>query len=264
MITVGENCKVLSFSNGQTTGLFRASSDWTSINTIVLPVGWNLQTSSFDLDYGISNNHLYRYNQSTFQYDDVYTFPTNQNYQILNTANRVVVLTKNSTFIDNNTNPKTISTNFKIYVIHDKVGNQQTIGVVSVENAIERSNTGSQLVMLGSPLLTKIGYSYFNATSNSMRVVTKHIDYIGNRMMDALFKEVGDYLLNTASINLLTSMDFNDLFLVARNSSTYTKDPAKPPLETAWQFIGPYVIKIRSRDLKGGVPDNAINLATHP
>lgn len=136
MIVVGEDCDVLAFSNGATTGIYRASSDWTSINPVTLPANWNSQAASLDLEYGISNNHLYRYNRTTFSFDDVYTFPANQKYQILNSGRRVVIYSSNSSFVNNNTSPKTISTDFKIYVLHDQTGNQVTIGTIEVTNAI--------------------------------------------------------------------------------------------------------------------------------
>jgi hypothetical protein len=63
-IIVGEDCKVLSFTNlgiNQTL-IYRASVDYTSISVVLTPSNWNIAAATLDLMYGISNNKLYSYN----------------------------------------------------------------------------------------------------------------------------------------------------------------------------------------------------------
>lgn len=76
-IYIGENCEIGSFVDqiSSTFTTFRAINNFTNIQIIgSIPLAF-LQAGSNDMNYGVYNNSLYRYNPISFQYDNVMTFP---------------------------------------------------------------------------------------------------------------------------------------------------------------------------------------------
>lgn len=84
---------------------YRATNNWTQIQIIGAISLASLQATSDDLNYGVYNNSLYRYNPVTFLYDNMFSFGPFQKVTIQNRGKRILLSGSNSVVIDNTTNP---------------------------------------------------------------------------------------------------------------------------------------------------------------
>jgi hypothetical protein len=82
------------------------------------------------------------------------------------------------------------------------------------------------ILVLGSPLLTKLGFGYTAISTGTTIIVVKSIDYTANTAVDLAFQDSVHYLNTVSGMNVNTELDFNDYFLVVRNGSHY--NPSNP------------------------------------
>lgn len=258
-IIVGEDCKVLSFTNlgiNQTL-IYRASADYTSINVVLTPSNWNIAAATLDLMYGISNNKLYSYNEDLGQYDELYTFAPSQRYWMKNSKGRILIAAFNTSVI-NNTDPNhpLLSINTTVIVLNHKSSGIVKVGEFKIDGAVDYRLPN----IMGSPQLTKFGFGY-TRTLGSLTIVAKHVDYTQNILVDLNWEDPNDYIQRVTNINSAMELDFNDYFLVVRNGSNFNvSDQNKRPLESAYQFTGTKVVFLRERSLIG---NNTFNPATN-
>ena len=90
----------MAFSTPLGTSVYRANADWSNIHLIALPSNFNLQTVSLDLIWAVSNNILYRYDPSTFQFTQMATLPSFQHYHIKSNQGRVLLWGTNTNVVN--------------------------------------------------------------------------------------------------------------------------------------------------------------------
>jgi hypothetical protein len=198
-----------------------------------------VQAITADMNYGISQNNLYRYNKNLFQYDLIYSFPSYQNYTIRNSGIRIMVTGFNS---------GTNYTNLTTYIFND-----QSSGLALITKFLIQSY--SQTDISSSPLLTRMGCGYQDGAGRS-NIIAKYIDYSANKAVDLTFQDPVHFFTTVQGMRADYELDFNDYFLIARNGSSYNSShPDKPPYEEGYQFIGTQLVFIRGRLLTGSTGD---------
>ena len=257
-IHIGEDCAVLAYTSATATSVYRASADWQNIHLITLPAGFNLQTVSLDLMWGISGNVLYKYDQNTFQYVAKKTFFSHQQYNLKSERGRVLVWASNSTVLANVGGVYNIQTNMAVWALNYdwSTGAVVQIGVMNIQNALEGglSSPNSAIRIMASPQLSKFGFGYSADGVNTI-IRAKHVDFNANQWYDLMFTDPILYFSTVQNINADTELDFNDYYLVVRNG-TYADRSNPPasvvasnPVEQTWQIAGSNFTLLRSRPL---------------
>ena len=252
-ITIAEECAVLSFTNLQTntTAIYRASPDFSEINVVVLPTGWQIQAATNDLMYGISNNKLYRYNRNLFQYDELFTFNPSMVYWMKNAKDRLIVSAKSFSVLDPNPSSPLLSINLTVFVFNFQTSLVK-VGDIVINGIVGRGL--DEVHISTSPQLTKFGFGYRTSVSNPTQIVARHVDYTQNKMFTLTFQSTELFFSITQQIQGDRELDFNDYFLVVRNSSHFNmSEPENGPHEVAYQFAGTQAVLLRNRDIFEGI-----------
>lgn len=152
------------------------------------PSGWWKYSASVSFAYGVGSNNLYRYNSSTGNFLNIFSFPSHQAYQIINNRIGLIVIGANRSVANNTT---TISQNF--YIFSD---------VDNILTLINRFNISSILPgadlkfipFLTSPKLTKLFIDFIpQGNNNTMRNILKSIDFSQKSLIDLPIKESDRY-----------------------------------------------------------------------
>lgn len=119
---LGDGCLTGSFANV----IYKMSADYTTLNAVTVPTGWQTQNISESFVYGISQQNLYKYDANSNQYKSLYSLQAYNNYSIWNYQNRLVIQGQNSTLINATSN--TYSNKMTLYCFVD----DPTAGLVSL------------------------------------------------------------------------------------------------------------------------------------
>lgn len=147
------------------------------------PSGWMRNSVPESMAYGIGANSLYRYNFSSGNFSNIFSFPQHQAYHIRSGRQGIVVVGANRTLANNTT-----SINQIFYIFTDKD---------SALTLINRFNLSSLLPgvdlkfipFLTSPKLTKLLIDFMPPGSNStMKNIIKSIDFSQKSMIDLPIK----------------------------------------------------------------------------
>ena len=107
--------------------------NWTNIDPITLPSGWDYQATSDGLIFMISTNKLYKFNSTTGSYDPMYNFSTNTRYSVFSNLDRVVVTSSNSSVGSS-------SADYAIHILHAKDSGAVLISTFSINGINEATN----------------------------------------------------------------------------------------------------------------------------
>jgi hypothetical protein len=146
------------------------------------PPGWWKYSVPESMAYGIGSNILYRYNPSTGDFSDAFTFPQHQAYQIRSNRLGLVVVGANRTVANNTTS---ISQNF--YVFSDAANTLTLINRFNISSVLPGVDS-KFIAFLVSPQLTKLLVSYMTPGNSTLRVIVKSVDYSKKSISDLPFK----------------------------------------------------------------------------
>lgn len=146
------------------------------------PAGWWKYSAPESMAYGIGSNILYRYNPSTGDFSDAFTFPQHQAYQIRSNRLGLVVVGANRTVANNTTS---ISQNF--YVFSDAANTLTLINRFNISSVLPGADS-KFIAFLVSPQLTKLLVSYMTPGNSTLRVIVKSVDYSKKSISDLPFK----------------------------------------------------------------------------
>lgn len=99
--------------------MYRAHPDWSTIYKVSYPTAWNPQNYSADILFTVSSNKLYRYNSTTYEIQQLFTFPQfYDRYIVKHNLNRIVVSAARTSIYINLTTPTTNITNYTVFVFN--------------------------------------------------------------------------------------------------------------------------------------------------
>ena len=184
-----------------------------SVNSIILPAGWTVSAYTESFRYGITNGKLYKLNDTTSQYDPIYTLDTFAAYTIKEYQGRMIITGANGT--NNAAGYNTFIQ--KIYVLNDRDAGLQEIKVITLNGSYQSQ---LNIPVFTSPQLTKMVYFYIPAgTAATPQLFPKSIDYTSGQVIDMLFDDP-THAYRTLSTIVTNSFDFSDYFFVIRNGSS--------------------------------------------
>ena len=237
----------MTYVNGNVTVAYRANAAFDSVHLIVQPT-WTIQAVSYDLNYVVASDKLWVYNSQTFQFETIYTFlalPQTRKYSIRNTGGRILVWTRIEIITDltNATGLYVITSGIQVYMFHHDPTAATKLTLIGVTNAVthveQLPDPNSKFGVLSSPQLSKIGFGYFDPSTNTTDVIAKHIDFNNNQWYDLKFSQPQRFLTTIQHIDIQTEIDFNDFYLVARNASYAVNKTSmtNPVVEETYQVV---------------------------
>lgn len=196
-VQLAENCELIKYKpqNSTVFEFFRPMDNWTHLIATPPPPG-NYQAGSVDLLYTVASNRLFHFNSSDFQ--EIFSFPTNQRYEVFSEGGRVVVAAANSS-VNVTSSPTANSTNYTIYVIEKKSGGGfALIGNFSLKNVKETQN--DRMNMFVSPNLTKVLLLHQKG-DGSPRVLVKHVNFNKTSITDLHFNRSAEFVQTIQGFN---------------------------------------------------------------
>ena len=184
-------------------------------------------------------------NLTTFQYDLIYTFNNFQTFTIKEYFGRMIITGAN---ITSNVTSNGFSDFLQEIFFFGSPNNTLILidSIVLNGSAIGQNN----IPIFTSPLLTKMGYSYIPIGPNAtMQIFAKSIDYINMKVIDIIYDDPIHALQTFSTSNV--DFDFNDYFLVVRNTSGLMQNPTANAVEEAYQIVGNKIMYLDSRILTG-------------
>lgn len=190
--------------------------------------------SSSDLLYLIATSHLYKFNETSSSYAQIYSLPVWSKYEIYNHQDRLVIVCQNVTQ-PVLANP-IFNHNFAIYVLIDSFSIIQVVDIISFTI---QTNTSSFPINV-SPNLTKIYFHYLPLKGTARINVFKTVDYANMYVFDV-------DVLSQASLDIIASLQdldktkfvLGDRYLIVRNDTSTnvlanTIDPSKLLIEAGF------------------------------
>jgi hypothetical protein len=219
----------------------------TEATIIGIPSGWQVESYTESFEYGITNSKLYKLNTDTFQYDLIYTFDKFRTFTLKEYYGRMIITGANGT-TSNSSDPYALN-NFlqKVYIFYTSAS-----GALTLLNSITLSGSAygqDNIPVYCSPQLTKMGFSYIPAGSNStQQIFAKSIDYLNKNVIDITYSDPV-HAFETFSTSNSYEFDFSDYFLAVRNASGLSRNASATAVEEVYQFIGNKIVYFDKRVL---------------
>lgn len=239
---LGAECNI-----GQLFGtLYRISSTGDTLTLVGVDQNWAIQASTESFFYAVSNNALYRYNQTLNQYDKAYSFSSFAKYFIFEYQGRVVVSASN--VIANSTvgNATTYRVNQTIYLLVDAPSGLKLIERIDVEGF----SSLSYIMVFTSMRLTKFAYEYTPVGNSSSVMVVKSVDYFRSKVITLTWKDFARFS-QTRQAATYAEIAITDTFLVVRNGTAFAKNFSLIGVEDAYQFVANQIILFSYTNLVG-------------
>ena len=234
--------------------LFRPNSNWTTLESVSLPSGWNLQAQSKDLLFMVSGSKLYRFNKYTYNVEQLYSLPVKDNYTIYGWGDRVVVSMFTQNIYDSSSFPVIYSSDYQIYVLHYKGNGTSLVAQMSINGVKENSVESLKLAV--SPNVTKILIPYENV-NGTKGLIAKNIDFNQDSARDMTFENRNDFENFVSGVNVTSEICMGDNYMVIRNGSKFRMNNLQNrALEIGYQFINDKVTFLKERDVSLNIPVN--------